>query len=323
MRLYVTGGTGFVGSNIIKVAVERRQAEVFTTVHSWQAAEPVPFVYEQVDMLNRKQVFETVQRFAPDAIIHAAILNDFDLLYRDRKLAWRSYVEATRIIVEGANKVGVKIILVSTDWVFDGTQAGADETTPPNPINYYGVLKTVCEIVVQESAHNGAVARLSGVNGKHWLRPETPRSQDVGLGYFVKTIVDALQKNKPVAVWEADNINMVGTPSLASESAEMMLRIIERDKQGIFHCCGGESISRMALAQIAAEVFVLDASLLQSGEPEWGDLAGIAIPYDTSLSASYTAEELGYELPSLRQILQAYRYQVETGMLQVPIYEYY
>lgn len=323
MRLYITGGTGFVGSNIIKVATEHRQTEVFSTVHSWQATEPVPFVYEPVDMLDREQMFDTVQRFAPEAIIHAAILNDFNLIYRDRKLAWQSYVDATRIMVEAANYVGAKLLLVSSDWVFDGRQAGADETTPPNPINYYGVLKTICETVVQESAKNWAVARLSGVNGKHWLRPETPRSQDVGLGYFVKTIIDALQKNEPVAVWEADNINMVGTPSLASESAEMMLRVIERDKQGIFHCCGGESISRMALAQVAAEVFELDASLLQSGEPEWGDLAGIAIPYDTSLSASYTAEELDYELPSIRQILQAYRYQVETGMLQVPIYQYY
>jgi dTDP-4-dehydrorhamnose reductase len=205
--------------------------------------------------------------------------------------------------------------LVSTDWVFDGTQAGADETTPPNPINYYGVLKTVCETVVQESAHNGAIARLSGVNGKHWLCPETPRTQDVGLGYFVKTIVDSLQQNEPLTVWEADNINMVGTPSLASESAEMILHIIERDKRGIFHCCGGESIDRMALARLTAEVFELDAGLLQSGQPEWGDLAGIAIPYDTSLSARYTAEELDYKLPGIRQILQLYRHQVETGML--------
>lgn len=68
----------------------------------------------------------------------------------------------------------------------------------------------------------------------------------MGLGYFVKTIVDALQKNKLVGVWEADDINMVGTLNLASECAEMMLRIIERDEQEIFHCCGGETIGRMA-----------------------------------------------------------------------------
>jgi dTDP-4-dehydrorhamnose reductase len=315
MRLYVTGGTGFVGSNIIKVAIERYQAEIFTTVHSWHAEVDVPFTYGQVDMLDRNRVFETVRRFAPDAIIHSAILNDLGVMYRDRKLAWQSYVDATRSMTEAANQVGAKMILVSTDWVFDGTQSGADETTPPNPVNYYGVLKAICETVVRETAKNGAVARVSGVSGKHWLRPDLPRSQDLGFGYLVKTVVDALRKNVPVTVWEAENINMIGTPSLASESAEMLLRIIARDKQGVFHCCGGESISRMGLAHTAAEVFDLDASLLQSGKPDWGDLAGVSIPYDTSLSATYTAEQLDYQLPTIRQLLQTYRHQVETGML--------
>ena len=36
MKVYVTGGTGFVGSNIVKVAAEEHGAAVFTTVHRWQ-----------------------------------------------------------------------------------------------------------------------------------------------------------------------------------------------------------------------------------------------------------------------------------------------
>ena len=47
--------------------------------------------------------------------------------------------------------------LVSTDWVFDGTQSGATEDTPPNPINLYGFLKAASEIVTLE--RGGAVAR--------------------------------------------------------------------------------------------------------------------------------------------------------------------
>ena len=54
MRIYMTGGTGFVGSNIVKVAVERYDADVFTTVLSWQADGPTPFQYGRVDMGNRQ-----------------------------------------------------------------------------------------------------------------------------------------------------------------------------------------------------------------------------------------------------------------------------
>lgn len=319
MRLYITGGTGFVGSNIVKVAIERRQAEVFTTVHTWQSDGAVPFAYAPVNMLERTEVLASVERFQPDAIIHSAILNNFDLMYRDRVLGWRSYVEATRTMTEAANRVGAKLVLISTDWVFDGSQSGADEATPPNPRNYYGVLKAVCETVVQDCAQNGAIARVSAVNGVHWLRPDLPRAQDMGMGYFVTTVVDALMQNRPLQIWEADTINMFATPSLASESAEMILRIIERDKREIFHCCGGERIGRMALARRAAEVFGLDANLLCSGLPPAGQLGNGSIPYDTSLSATHTAAELDYQLPTITQMLDAYRLQRETQDL-VTIY---
>lgn len=76
-------------------------------------------------------------RFVPDAIIYAATLNDFNLMCRDRKLVWHSYVDATRVMAEAANAVEAKL------------------------------LKTVRERVVQERATNWAIAHISGVNGKH------------------------------------------------------------------------------------------------------------------------------------------------------------
>jgi dTDP-4-dehydrorhamnose reductase len=314
MKLYITGGTGFLGSNIIKVATERRAADVFTTVHSWKPAEPVPFQYGVVDIGSRSDVLASVEAFQPDAVIHSAILNDFALMYRDRKRAWQAYVDATRNLVDAANQVGAKMLLVSTDWVFDGTQPDADETTPPNPINYYGLLKVVCETIVRETARNGAVARVAGVNGTHWARPQDERPQNLGMGHFCTAVFETLKRGQTFHVWQGA-INMVATPSLASESAEMILRIVERDLQGVFHCCGGEAIDRMDLAHLTAEVFALDPQLIQGGEPEWGSVAGIGIPRDTSLSAAHTAAQLEYQLPRVRQLLQLYKHQVDTGML--------
>ncbi len=43
-------------------------------------------------------------------------------------------------------------MLISTDWVFDGTQGPAAETEPPNPINPYGFLKASSELVVTQRA---------------------------------------------------------------------------------------------------------------------------------------------------------------------------
>jgi len=81
-------------------------------------------------------------------------------------------------------------------------------------------------------------------------------------------------------VWESDDINMVATPSLATETAGMILDIAERGLAGVFHCCGRDAIGRMDLARLTCEVFDLDLELLRSGPPDPALLPDAAIPYD-------------------------------------------
>lgn len=315
MRIYVTGGTGLVGCNVIRVAVERHGAHVFATIHRRQPTLPVAFDYGAVDTSDRDQVLRSVRAFRPEAIVHCAAILDLPLIYRDRELGWRSYVQSTRYLTEAANEIGAKMILISTDWVFDGTQAFADETTPPNPINYYGLLKVVAETCLAASGDNWAVARVAGVNGMHWARPELTLAQNVGLGNFAWAVISELQQDRAFTVWEGD-VNMRGTPVLASEIGEMIIRIVELDKRGIFHCCGGESVGRLEFARAAAQVFELNADLIESGPWDASDAAnwrGIPVPRDTSLSASYTEQQLAYPLLDVRSALEKLRWQVQTG----------
>jgi len=316
MKIYLTGGTGFVGSNIIRVARERYDADVLTTVNTWKPDGQVPFRYEQVDVCNRDAVLQSVEAFRPDAIIHAAALVDMAQIYENRERAWQIYVESTRHIIEAANRTGAKIILVSSDWVFDGTQGPAAEYDPPNPVNLYGVMKLVGETLIAESANDGAVARVAGANGEHWTRPNTNQRQNVGLGHLVPAILAELRRNRSFRVWEGQ-INMVGTPSLATECAEIMLRIITKDQQGIFHCCGGEHATRLEVAMATAEVFELDPNLVSTGPPDDDALAmleSMRIPRDTRLSIERTAELLGYQPPSLHEWLRRYRDQEESNV---------
>jgi hypothetical protein len=116
-------------------------------------------------------------------------------------------------------------------------------------------------------------------------------------------------------VWESDSINMVATPSLASECAESIWRIIERDRRGVHHCCGGEALNRGQLAALTVEVFGLDASLLGTGPPDPDALPPGLIPYDTSLDGGATAAALGLESASARELLGRFRHERETGIL--------
>jgi dTDP-4-dehydrorhamnose reductase len=300
MRIYLTGASGFVGSNLAHV-FRQHGAEVVAPGH------------EHVDLTDELVVRRSVLGTRPDAIVHAAIWNAPAGLHTDRRRAWDAYVGATRNVVAAANAVDAHVVLISTDWVFDGAQGPAPETAPPNPINTYGFLKACSELVVTQSAGRGTIARIAGVQGIHRARPRTPRAQDAGFGYLVLSLVDALRAGERFAVWDGPGLNVLATPTLATDAAELVWLALTREVTGTLHCCGSEHVNRVGLARRAVEVFDLDSELLDVVVPPPDVAAGGNIPRDTRLDATATERLLDVELPDLDAMLRRLRAQVESS----------
>jgi dTDP-4-dehydrorhamnose reductase len=275
MRILVTGGSGFVGSNLVHVFTRHGHGVVAPT-------------HAELDLTDARATARAIERAAPDAIVHGAIWNGFGGLLADRRRAWDSFVGATRNVVAAAESAHV--VLISTDWVFDGTQGPATEDDPPNPVNAYGFLKAASELVVV-----------------HRARPATAREQDAGFGYLVASVAEALQAGHRFTVWSDPRLNTVATPTLATDAGELILRAIERKVTGTLHCVGGEHIDRVSLARRAVAAFGLDDALLATGPPP----RGAEGPHDTSLDAKYTAEALGVELRGIDSLLTELRSQLE------------
>lgn len=301
MRIFLTGGTGFVGSNFAHVFGDRHGAEVIAPGH------------DVVDLTDASQVMRGVLTNLPDAIVHTAIWNDPAGLASDRRRAWDAYVGATRHVVDAANRAGAHVVLISTDWVFDGIGAPANESEPPHPVNTYGFLKASSELVVTERATTGTVARIAGVQGRHRGRPSAPRSQDAGFGYFVAALVDALRAGRRFTVWDGPQLNVIATPTLATDAGEMVWRALERRVTGVLHCCGGEHVSRLDLAHRTAAAFGLDDALIDSGPPPPGAIGDEAAPRDTRLDAQATATALAVDLPELNETLARLRAELEEA----------
>jgi dTDP-4-dehydrorhamnose reductase len=297
VRIFLTGASGFVGSNL---------AAVFAA-HGAELTRPA---HAELDLTDHEATLRAVRAARADAVVHAAILNDPAAMAADRRAAWDAYVGATRNVADAANAAGAHVVLVSTDWVFDGTQGPAPEDAPPNPVNQYGFLKAASELVVAERAERGTIARVAGVQGVHRERPSAPRSQDLGFGYLVASLVEALRRGEQFTVWESDAINMLATPTLATDAGELIWRALEREAYGVLHCCGGEHADRVTLARRAAVAFGLDPALVLTGPPPQPP-AG-AVPYDTRLDARATAAALGVELPSLDTQLARLRHEMEA-----------
>jgi dTDP-4-dehydrorhamnose reductase len=301
VRIYLTGASGFVGSNFAYVFGELHGAEVIAPGH------------DVVDLTDASLVTRSVLATLPDAIVHTAIWNDPAGLSSNRRRAWDAYVGATRNVVDAANRAGAHVVLISTDWVFDGTHAPVDESEPPHPINTYGFLKASSELVVTERATTGTVARIAGVQGRHRAQPGTPRSQDAGFGYFVAALVDALRGGRRFTVWDGPGLNVLATPMLATDAGEMVWRALERGVTGVLHCCGGEHVERVDLAHRAAAAFGLDDDLIEIGPPPPGAVGDEAVPRDTRLDAQATATALDVALPELNETLARLRVELEEA----------
>jgi dTDP-4-dehydrorhamnose reductase len=198
----------------------------------------------------------------------------------------------------------------------DGTGHMALESDTGNPVNFYGVLKSLGEQVIRDLApDNGVIARVDGVMGIHQTLEVGPRTQDVGFGYFASALVADLKAGKTFTVFGGDLVNKVTAPSLASEIGAQVERIISRKVQGTFHLVGDDAISRMDYARLICEIFELDATLLREAPPSIDDQFPGQVPVDTSLSNVLTKKVLGLGPTPLRDLLIALRTEIDTGKI--------
>ncbi|MEY3407812.1 MAG: hypothetical protein RL038_873 [Actinomycetota bacterium] len=312
-RVAVTGATGFVGSNIAEhlsnighevIGLVRREIEI--------AAPWTPLL---VDFEEPADIVEKLG--SVDAVVHCAIANDFHMLMHEPEKAFDSYVGLTKRVLESANQLDAHFVYISTDWILDGTKHLTPESTFGNPLNIYGYLKAMGEQVVRDLApNNGAICRIGGVMGAHRLYAEGPRSQDVGFGYFVSALVNALKRGEQFAVWGGDFVNEIATPSLAAEIAAQVDRVIHLKATGHFHLVGDDAVHRMELAELVCEVFGLDKSKLSRIDAPEDQRFPQAVPYDTSLSNENTKKLLNLGPTPLRELLEAFKLELETNKIQ-------
>jgi len=130
MKVFITGGSGLLGSKVAEIALERGY-DVYSgySVNKPEFGKSVKF-----DLAYPDSVVKVISDIRPDVIIHSAALTDVDRCEVERELAYKINVEGTKIVAEMARKFGSFLVYISTDYVFDGSigmYREDDETNPP------------------------------------------------------------------------------------------------------------------------------------------------------------------------------------------------
>jgi len=239
MRILITGSSGLLGSKLVAAA----EAHDVIPTYCSRALFPVSI---RMDITDRNEVIRIVEKHKPNVIIHTAAETNVDKCEVDRERAWKVNVEGTKNIVDVCVRNNILLVLLSTDYVFDGEKGLYTEEDNPNPINFYGYTKLEAERYAVQAEH--LIIRTSVLYGWHpWKKN------------FVTWVLSSLREGKQIRVVE-DHYN---SPTLVDNLAELIIAAIEKDLRGLYNIAGSERISRLEFARKICEVFNLNPELIQ------------------------------------------------------------
>jgi dTDP-4-dehydrorhamnose reductase len=287
MKIFITGGSGLLGSKVAEIAQARGDGVFSGYAHNLpEYGRAVKF-----DLLDEMSMYELVGKIEPEVIIHSAALTDVDRCERETELAYQMNVEGTRAIATAAEKAGSFLIYISTDYVFDGMRGMYREDDSTNPVSYYGYSK-----LLGEKFCRGCIARTCVIYGSR------PASGKVN---FALWLLNSLKSGKEVRVVTDQLI----TPTLNTNLARMVLEAADRRLCGVHNLAGATRISRYDFALELAREFDLDASLILSSR--MADLMWAAKrPIDSSLDTSKARAELMEKPLPLNEALRTLKAEV-------------
>lgn len=101
---------------------------------------------KELDVTDAQQVQEVLERVRPQLIVHAAAYTNVGKAEQEREACWQINVVGTRNMAQAANRIGAKLLHISTDYVFSGNEGNYREEDTPGPVvNYYSLSKLLAE----------------------------------------------------------------------------------------------------------------------------------------------------------------------------------
>ena len=269
LRALVIGANGQLGKSLM--SLESEGLVVVGTSRNREMCENSDLL--ELDIRNDKEISRIVHETRPDLVINAAAMTDVDGCEKDPKLAERINGRAPKIIAQNCNKVGAKMIQVSTDYVFDGSKGMYREEDDTSPIQAYGKTKLSGEENVKgELGSDSAIVRTSVVFSKDSKN-------------FVSWIINSIKCGKSISIVEDQFV----TPTSAGFLAEAIFSLFVNGCDGVWNVCSKGKISRYDMAKIIAKIIGEERPMIR--KIKMADLNWLADrPMDSSLDCSKSSK---------------------------------
>jgi dTDP-4-dehydrorhamnose reductase len=289
MGLLITGASGLLGAYLVR-AIDDRQRLV-----AWggpSGGECFGLRLQRINLTDAKGVRDEFRLARPTVVIHTAAMARVGDCYRHPELAAETNVGATLTLAGCCAEQGARLVLVSTDLVFDGEAAPYKEEDSPNPVSVYGRTKRAAEEAALK-VPNSAVVRVSLLYG--------PALH--GRFSFFDDQVVSLRNGRPITLFRDE----WRTPLDLVTAASALLGIARSEFTGLLHVGGPERMSRLEMGLRLAKVLGVDPSPIVAADRD-SVPATEPRPRDVSLDSSRWRAAFPEVLwPSFEDALQQFR----------------
>ncbi|MCH5340351.1 MAG: dTDP-4-dehydrorhamnose reductase [Acetatifactor sp.] len=280
MKIFVTGVKGQLGHDVVK-ELERRGIEA------------IGVDIDEMDITDADSVNRVIRQTAPDAVIHCAAYTAVDAAEENEALCRKVNAEGPRNIARVCKDLDIKMVQISTDYVFDGQ--GERPWEPDDacrPKSVYGRTKYEGELAVVEQLEKYFIVRIAwvfGINGKN----------------FVKTMLNLAKNHDTIRVVN----DQFGSPTYTYDLAKLLVDMVLTEKYGIYHATNEGICSWYEYACAIFEEAGVNVIVVPVTTQEYGAKANR--PANSRMSKEKLTENGFDRLPDWRDALRRYIKELE------------
>ncbi len=205
----------------------------------------------ELDLTDRWRLEAELERLAPTVVVNCAAIADLEACEEDPEEAHRVNAEGPANLARACRNCGIRLIHLSTDYVFDGQKDGEyAEDDPPAPLGVYGRTKLLGEMGVLEELVDAVVLRVSFVHG-----PGRPT--------FLDRLARELRAGRTVPAVDGWRTR----PTFNTEIARAIELLLDADVTGVLHFANRPAVTRLEFAREVARLTGADPGLVVPVDP--------------------------------------------------------
>lgn len=244
MKILITGGKGQLGTELYK-CFERGYTELGTPDILKENNAVRAIDVDELDISNIGAVSDLFSAEKYDVVINCAAYTNVNKCETERAAAYKVNALGARNLAVCSERIGAKLIHISTDYVFEGNSTKPYvEWDICNPQSVYGSTKYLGEEYIKQFCSRYFIVRTAWLYGYYGNN-------------FVKTMLRITKENGAAKVVN----DQFGNPTNAADLAHHILKLVPTEEYGIYHGTGSGECSWFELTQKIVEFAGIDATV--------------------------------------------------------------